>query len=301
MRNFSFDLVFLKEEVYFTKAMKILVATIALTSISGVAFALPAGSPYLSILERNIFGLNPPPPPATNNAAAVEPPPTIKFTGITTLGNEKKAWFIVQSKDPKEAPAYLSLPEGQRSGPLEVRKILEDTGEVKVFTDGKELTLSFKEHGNKANVVALPSGGPAPVPGAIPKVPPPGVPAPGVPSYGAAGAPIGSAPVQAFNPAGNSPANYAANSSDNLTTGLRSIPTRSLRTQPTPPPTENQGPQMTAEEQVLLHEANRIINQPAVEQGLLPPVPSVFDGPSGGGGTSPGGQQSPPSLPPSPR
>ena len=46
--------------------------------------AAPADNPYQSIVERNVFHLNPPPPPPDPEANK-PPPPKIFLTGITTL------------------------------------------------------------------------------------------------------------------------------------------------------------------------------------------------------------------------
>ena len=199
------------------------------------AQALSPESPYQAIVERNVFGLNPPPPPMTNNPAADEIPANIKFTGITMLGEQKKAWFIIQPKDPKEKPSYLSLPEGERSGVIEVVKIDEGSGEVKVLTGGKEMTLNFKENGNKVNAVPIAPAIPTPgiaIPGrAVPGVPPPPGGSPPLPGAMSIPPP----PPPAFNRGNNSSVQFNSNvpappGGQPVSPALRTIPTRALRT-----------------------------------------------------------------------
>jgi hypothetical protein len=60
-------------------------------------------NPYLSIVERNAFGLKDPPepaPPAPPPPALEPPKPTVKLTGLTTLFNKKKALIELTEPGP---------------------------------------------------------------------------------------------------------------------------------------------------------------------------------------------------------
>lgn len=261
-------------------------------------YGLPANNPYESIVSRNSFGLKPPPPVVTNTAAP-EAPPNIEFTGVTTIGDEKKGWFVILPKPPETTPQYVSLRLGERSGPLELKEIFEDKGEARIVTNGKESTIAFK----KTPVLPVKTaGGAQPAPGNTGIVPPGGVAHPAgaaaansvvaspqasvvataQPSVvagstatraGAAGIqpPAATAPAAAMNVAGVSGAGATA---------LRSIPTRTLRLSP------GQGESTTAaaaggetstfktrEEAIVNLELQREMTKEAVAQKKMPPLP----------------------------
>lgn len=201
---------------------------------------------YQTIVDRNPFGLNPP----VITDAVVEPktpPAKVSLTGFAKISGEKRAYFVVHPKDNKEQPQYLSLSENQREGILEVLKISEEDGEVKVKNSGQEMTLSLKS--NNMN----PPPKLAPGVTAVPTVqPPPPVPnQPGaaavpstvydpsksttvVPGYNKTPPPQPGVPPQPTQPA----ANQATPAATAPPTGLRTIPTRTLRlpsTTPNPP------------------------------------------------------------------
>lgn len=207
---------------------------------------------YQTIVDRNSFGLNPPvvdtnaPPPPT-------PPANVKLTGFTKLGGELRAYFMILPKDAKEQTQYLSLPEGQREGLLEVVKIMEEESEVLIKNSGTEVTLSLKNNGNNSNK----PGSPGQPPGSMPPPPPP------VPNMGAA---PGAVPSVVYNPNNNakvvaavpgapqtavpgqggqqpppvpgqiSPETAAGNTGQPASTPMRTIPTRTLRLPPTAQP-----------------------------------------------------------------
>jgi len=252
-------------------------------------------NPYKIILERNAFRLSTPP---TNAPVApplpVEPPPNIKFTGITAWGSERRAYFIQTGTKPGSTPEFLDLQEGQRRGTLEVVQILTETGEVKIINSGKEMLLSFKEHGNK------PSQGPLPIPGGQPV---PGVPQimptqRGAPNSAGFSAPAGtfstiastqpvsgmnnthggtSAPLQNYNPIPNAPT--ATEGGRNLPRAMR-IPSgtaggaagfpNNLPANPQPQVTDPR----VVEEQLIHHEIQREIHKNNPD---FPPLPSVSE------------------------
>ena len=115
--------------------------------LKATAFGVPDDNPYHTILLRNPFGLNPPVVQPTNTP--VEPPRTIKFNGITMIRGNKKAFFTILGKDPKEAPKYVSLSETERADFLEVTKIFRETGEVEIVNSGVKMVLNFKNNGNQ--------------------------------------------------------------------------------------------------------------------------------------------------------
>src|SRR5947207_1098213 len=74
---------------------------------------------YQTILDRNVFGLNPPPPPPTNNVDT-PPPANINLTGFLKMKDQPvRAFFVIQPKDAKEQAQYINLSEGQREGIIE--------------------------------------------------------------------------------------------------------------------------------------------------------------------------------------
>lgn len=204
---------------------------------------------YQTIVDRNSFGLNPPPPVDTNTPPPT-PPANVKVSGFSKMGGELKAYFVITGKDPKDTQ-YLGLIEGQREGVLEVLKISEEEGEVKVRNSGTEMMLSLKA--NNMNPAPKLAPGMTPAPGMAP--PPP--PAPGGVQPGAAPAtsstvfdPSRSTAVVAnyTKPAAAPPAppvpgapppipgqpGVATPSTGNPpSTGMRTIPTRTLRLPPT--------------------------------------------------------------------
>src|SRR5262245_53388237 len=56
---------------------------------------------YQTILDRNAFGLNPPAPVETNTPPPT-PPANVKLTGFADTFGQKKAYFMILPKDPKE-------------------------------------------------------------------------------------------------------------------------------------------------------------------------------------------------------
>ena len=126
--------------------------------------AAPADNPYQSIVERNVFHLNPPPPPPDPEANK-PPPPKIFLTGITTLmGHQRallKATPAAKPGEPAKEKSYL-LTEGERQDELEVLAIDEKEGSVKLNYAGVQITVNFKDNAAASTAPATPG----PVPGA---------------------------------------------------------------------------------------------------------------------------------------
>jgi hypothetical protein len=119
---------------------------------------------YQSIVERNVFGLNPAKVDGPPAEPAV-PPPKITLTGITTLLGNKRALLSVQVPN-KPLETYI-LTEGQRDGEIEILQIDEKAGTVKVSNHGVEQILDFLTAGAKLQpspVPVLPPPGTSPAP-----------------------------------------------------------------------------------------------------------------------------------------
>jgi hypothetical protein len=217
--------------------------------VSGIAvYGDVPGQPYQRIVERNVFGLNPKPPTPEINP----PPPAspkVFLTGITTILGKKCALLKTTPPTKPGEPAKeqsLTLVEGQREGEMEVLEINEKAGTVKVSNYGTITTLDFDKDGVK--VAALPPG-------------------PG----GAVGGPGGLVPGPAGRPvrptAGGTPVPTARD------TGMPFPGPASAQAQKQPQAVASVTPSMTAEQQIIMVEAERMRLQ---QQGLdktLPPMP----------------------------
>jgi hypothetical protein len=113
---------------------------------TGAAPAAAAG-PYQEIASRNIFGLQPP-VVRTPNLPTVRLP-KVMVVGITTL-DKKCAVLKVRVPASSSAPATdwsCVLAEGQRLGPVEVLRIDEKDGSVKVNNSGSLVVLTLDQDG----------------------------------------------------------------------------------------------------------------------------------------------------------
>ena len=137
------------------------------------AVPAPAGdaeavNPYLVIVERNAFRLNPPPPPPAPPTKEAELP-TVKFSGVMINRGKTNALFAVTSKPgakpAKETPdtKYLSLSEGDRdpSG-VELVKIMRGGENVEILNSGTRMVLNQKDNGFEEKSAPAGRGGPAP-------------------------------------------------------------------------------------------------------------------------------------------
>jgi hypothetical protein len=234
-----------------------------------------AGDPYQAIVERNVFGLKPPPPPP--DPEANKPPlPKITLTGITTVLGSKRALMKLpptpaKPGEPAKTEQGFILAVGERQGEVEVLEIDEIAGSVKVNYGGTVTDLTFDKDGVKAvpapggqlppgmvapkTVMAVPGpmGGPGVgagqflarplrLPGPTGPVSPQGA----VAAVSGAGVNVGGAPV-------------------NLS-GSGAAATTSGTTQPA-------GPVRSAEENLLMLEANRLRHQDEIRAGRWPPLP----------------------------
>lgn len=139
---------------------------------------MAADNPYLSLTNRNAFGIKPPPPPpepAPPPPPPPSPPPNVFLTGVSHSGGLKKAYLAINRPGGKQ-PDYETVREGQEFEDIKILEIDAAAGRVKTEIAGKEITLSFAENGLKATggVPAAPGG----VPPKNPNVPVPAAPVP---------------------------------------------------------------------------------------------------------------------------
>jgi hypothetical protein len=175
--------------------------------LGGFALCAPAATaddprnPYQSIVDRNVFGLRTPPPTPTNNPEANKPPPgKITLTGIITGFTGSKRALMKRQTPPKPGSPpneqSLIMTVGQREGEVEVLEINEIEGTAKVSESGNVTVLNLEKPPSSPAAAAVAVAGATPVP-------------------------AGFAPPAA--PAMPNPFN---------TGGLKTIPTRTLRTSP---------------------------------------------------------------------
>lgn len=244
---------------------------------------------YRTIIDRNPFGLRPQPPPPTNvNATAQTPKGDLKLTGITTYGT-RKAFFMMA--DPKGKPEYYTLGIGEGKDGLEVLEIGEDAKSVKVRNSGIETLMTFTSHG-----VSAPVTGPAPTPGAPgnPAVGPGGVPRPPTPanvttaynmqpipgmapaSGGGTVAPVRTIPSRVPRTdtlTGASGMDPQMAVRYGLTPGTTPSATPAMRTITAPVPANPNN--LSAEQQVLMLELQRMKLQKSNPRAVMPPTPGL--------------------------
>ena len=147
---------------------------VAVCTTANAATSGTSGSPYLGIIERNVFGLKAPPPPPDPEANK-PPPPKIFLQGITTILGNKRVLLKMQmppkpGEQPKGEQGFI-LAEGQRDGEIEVLEIDAKAGKVKVKNFGQIVDLDFEKDGVKTAAAPAPGGPPKPG-GFVPAAPP---------------------------------------------------------------------------------------------------------------------------------
>jgi hypothetical protein len=151
-----------------------LAGTLLAAALGASAFGTESVNPYLSIVERNPFGLKPLPPPPDPNAAADAKAAATKVivTGITTLFGPDSKRALLEIEEPpaekgqKGTTSKPILGEGQRFGPVEIVSIDIDKNIVKIRNNDVESDLTFEK--------SKPATGAAPAAGGPPsRVPPP--------------------------------------------------------------------------------------------------------------------------------
>src|SRR3954452_12750072 len=125
-------------------------------------------NPYLSIVDRNPFGLkDPPPPPDPTPVAPVVPPAKVILTGITSLFGpaSKRALIEITDQEPGK-PANVRKPilrEGERDGSIEVVSIDLEKNMVHIRNSGQELDLKFEDASKNPSTAAHPVSIPPPL------------------------------------------------------------------------------------------------------------------------------------------
>ena len=272
LRNYYFTLVFICQTAILdtmTPAGKMLTWLCLIFALCAKAAAIPsdnsttsAAKDYEQISIRNIFGLKPPPPPAPPETVKT-PPSKIVLTGITTFGGKRA--IMKASGTPKVGQAApeqtLVLRENQKEGEIEVIGIDESSGTVKVMNGGVEQLLSFDKDGMKPST----AGTAAPAPGAAPGIPHPApLPAPVPAAVG------GFKPAQPFPPRPPRSDNSAVNPAATAAPAFgAAAPAYTANAQPQ----EQQQPQMSYEQQLIMMELNREATKDKVLKGELPPIP----------------------------
>ena len=217
-----------------------------------------AGNRYEVIHVRNPFGLKDPPPVVTNLPTNPVAPVNVKFTGITSDKTGKKAWFMIPGqpggKNPN--PQYLSIPEHEKQGDIEVLEINEKESTVKILNAGSLVELNVKDNG-------------LPTPAALP--------VPGVPlnSYGVPGAlpTPGLVPAPGISPSAIKTAGLTPSGGDALAAryGARTIPTRNLRTAPIEQPV--QAPVDPVVQRIMMEAQKQQAEAAGKQFPPLPPLP----------------------------
>jgi hypothetical protein len=103
-----------------------------------------ASNPFAIISERNIFHLNPIPPEPVPEPPKVELP-VVKITGFVKEGRRTRALFCALPKTKNDRPTYFDLSEGEKSGFLQLVKILYDKGQAEIINSGTDMTLNLKD------------------------------------------------------------------------------------------------------------------------------------------------------------
>jgi hypothetical protein len=268
------------------------ISGMALSAAIQWAGAEPKANPYGPIIDRNPFGLKPPPPPVVEtNQEPATPPPNVKLTGISNLFAKRALLEITEQQAPAR-PGQPPVPGGTVNRPIlaegeamhgvEVVAIDLEKSKVRILVGGSESELTFE--------VPKPGAG-GPVPGAPPVPGRPGQPMasvnPNVPA--AAAQPTIITPGNAQSTGGGGVTLYGgggttAAGNSGVTTlggaapvpsplgtesGLRSIPSRTIRTPNNPNP--DQQPIDPAQQQILM-EANRLQQQQQQQQQQNPPT-----------------------------
>ena len=234
-------------------------------------------NPYAPVVVRNMFGLNPLP---TNdvNASQVDPPPKITPNGIMSIFGQLQVLYKVAlpAKPPEQAARDVPyiLSEGQRQDDIEVVQIDEKNGLV-----------TFNNHGTVQELPLVKASAPAGSPS---------TPGPGRAVAIQSGLTAPSANNNSGNNSGRGPIHFGSRTSggagaarnggtgaggNNFNSGLGGgAPMSTVPMGGGYPGQSSQQPQntLTAEEQAVLIEANRMVTQDLVDQGRMPPLPPTL-------------------------
>lgn len=141
--------------------------SLAICGGAGARGEAPA-NPWLVIVERNVFRLQPPTP--LEAAVPPKPPlPKITLNGITTIFGDRRALMTMAAVPTKPGGppggerSYM-LAEGQRDGDLEVQQIDENAGTARVSYAGSIMTLTLEKNDTGAHGPSTVTGGGLPGP-----------------------------------------------------------------------------------------------------------------------------------------
>ncbi|HEY3930962.1 MAG TPA: hypothetical protein VGM58_01180 [Verrucomicrobiae bacterium] len=244
------------------KVMICLAGGLALNASLSAAEAVSPNNPYVPIVTRNVFGLNPPQP--VDTTANTEPPPKITPNGIMTIFGNRQVLFKVSIPAKPGIPAkeddYI-LGEGQRQDDIEVTRIDEKSGVV-----------TFNNHGT-VQEIPLTVAPTIAMTGAVNQNPSPAMPyAEGGRRFGGGGRfgrnfAIGNNGNNSNG--GNNGGNFnGANNGSNL----RSVPTR------------QEVPQIDPDQQIIMIEAQRELHKGDPDYPPLPITELTPDDAAGPGG-----------------
>ncbi len=143
-------------------------AFLALAVCSTPLLAEDESNPYLTIVDRNPFRLNPPPPPPEPPPPPAPELPTVIFSGTVTIGDETKAMFAIKPTAAKpaarggkpEAPEetkFISLKINETEGPVQLLKINPTGDEVEIMNSGTKVTMNIKDNGYAKMAPAAPA------------------------------------------------------------------------------------------------------------------------------------------------
>ncbi len=240
----------------FDPRLSVVILSAILLSVA-TAPALTEANPYTAIVGRNTFALKPPVATAVPVATVTTPPPNVSLQGISTiLGRAQALLKIKIAPKPPDAAKELSLvmDVGQREGDVEVLSIDPATGTVNLSNQGSPLTLNIKDADKPAAGPAIvASGNPMPLVGAGARPSSPPIPTPATQNL--------SIPTYQKSTDSTLPPVQA----------LPALPSRPIRgaAQPT---TQNN---LSAVEQAVIMEVERIRTKDLVKQGKYPPLPPI--------------------------
>ena len=160
-----------------TKSTALALALVA--SVSSFCLADTQPNPYLSVVDRNPFGLKPPPPqPPETPPQPVVPLAKVVLTGVTSVYGPPRAFVEITEQEPGKTPNIkkLMLLAGDREGSIEIISIDVANNSIRIKNGAIETNVVFE-------VVKSSVGGGAP--GAMPTALPMAATQPGHPGAAA--------------------------------------------------------------------------------------------------------------------
>ena len=296
-----------------------LLALVIVPAVSSLTIADTQPNPYLSVVERNPFGLkDPPPPPPETPPQPVVPLAKVALTGIITTFGPPRVFVEITEQEPGK-PANVKKPilrEGEREGSVEILSIDVANNSIRIRNGSVETNITFEvakatsgagpgaativpSMSTAAAQMAHPGG--AAGAGSPTIISPGGASAPGRAGTGVSlfGGASPAVPSPTSNPGysptayasvGNSGSAYSPASSlgNNLSAGVSTYGagagiSRPLRTD------SNYQPPMTSEQShTTLRAATESVRRPGFVPPPVPPMPGEQAPPPVPGGTQPG-------------